>query len=70
MKSPTDDPALASFTVPEAARLLGISRRHGYRMAEQGELPGAFRLGDSVRVNKAALMAWQARLVAAAESRA
>ena len=70
MRSPTADPELATLTVPETARQLGISVRHGYRLAELGQLPGAFRLGDRVLVNRAALLAWQARLVAAAESTA
>jgi len=37
------DPYVAS--VPEAARLLGISKDLAYDPARRGELPGAFQLG-------------------------
>lgn len=67
MKSPTADESLRTLTVRDASRMLGISPAHGYRLARDGQFPGAFRLGDAVRVNYAALMAWQARLVAQAE---
>ncbi len=69
MRSPTADPALECFTMGEIARVLHISERHAYRLAERGELPGAFRLGASVRVNKGAFLAWQTRLANAAASR-
>jgi excisionase family DNA binding protein len=32
-------------TVPEAAKLLGISKDLAYDLARRGELPGAFQLG-------------------------
>ncbi len=35
MESPTADPALETLTVPEAAKMLKISDRHAYRMAER-----------------------------------
>lgn len=34
-----------TVSVPEAARLLGISRDTAYTLAARGELPGALRLG-------------------------
>lgn len=37
------DPYVVS--VPEAARLLGISKDLAYDLARRGELPGAFQLG-------------------------
>lgn len=37
------DPYVAS--VPEAARMLGISKDLAYDLARRGELPGAFQLG-------------------------
>jgi excisionase family DNA binding protein len=37
------------FTVPEAARTLGISRSHLYQLIQSGKLP-VIRLGASVRV--------------------
>jgi excisionase family DNA binding protein len=38
-----------TISVPEAARLLGISARHGYDMAREGKLP-SLRLGERVVV--------------------
>lgn len=37
------DPYVAS--VPEAAKMLGISKDLAYNLARRGELPGAFQLG-------------------------
>jgi excisionase family DNA binding protein len=34
-----------TVTVPEAARLLGISRGGAYALARRGELPGVIKLG-------------------------
>jgi excisionase family DNA binding protein len=65
MDSPTADPALETLTVPEAARLLRISDRHAYRMAERGNLPGAIHLGRCVRISKPLLLAWLKRQGAA-----
>jgi excisionase family DNA binding protein len=61
MESPTADPALETLTVPEAAKLLKISDRHAYRMAERGHLPGAVHLGRCVRISKPLLLAWLKR---------
>ncbi|GHH62367.1 helix-turn-helix domain-containing protein [Lentzea cavernae] len=47
-------PALVS--IPEAARLLGISRASAYRYADSGQLPGARRLGRRVFVVRARLI--------------
>lgn len=47
-------PALVS--VPEAARLLGISRASAYRYADSGLLPGVRRLGRRVYVVRARLV--------------
>lgn len=44
------------LTVPEAAKLLGISRSAAYRLAESGELP-ARRLGGRVYIVTAQLFA-------------
>lgn len=43
------DPYVVS--VPEAARLLGISKDLAYDLARRGELPGAFQLGCRRRVS-------------------
>lgn len=39
------------LTVPQAAQRLGIGANLAYRMAEAGELPGAFRVGRHWRVS-------------------
>ncbi len=44
-----------TMTVPEAAVRLGIGRNLAYGLARRGELPGALRLGRSLRVSVAAL---------------
>ena len=44
----------ATLSVPEAARLLGVGRTVGYRLAARGQIP-AIRLGGKVRVPLAAL---------------
>lgn len=49
-----DRPALVS--VPEAARMLGISRASAYRYADAGLLPGVRRLGRRVYVVRARLV--------------
>jgi excisionase family DNA binding protein len=46
---PRGDPHVVS--VPEAARLLGISKDLAYDLARRGELPGAFQLGRRWRVS-------------------
>ncbi len=69
-KSPTADPALATFTVPQLAKHWGVSDSHLYRLARRGELPGAFQLGAAVRISMAALLAWEAKLVESAETSA
>ncbi|MEU3643230.1 helix-turn-helix domain-containing protein [Lentzea sp. NPDC034063] len=43
------------MSVPEAARLLGISRASAYRYADSGVLPGVRRLGRRVYVVRARL---------------
>lgn len=42
---------IASVTVPELARTLGVSKTHLYRLAERNELPGAYRLGRRLLVH-------------------
>jgi excisionase family DNA binding protein len=49
------DPHVVS--VPEAARLLGISKDLAYNLARRGELPGAFQLGRRWRVSLVRLRA-------------
>ena len=42
------------YTIPEAAKLLGLSRNFGYELARRGELP-IVRFGKRMLVPKAAL---------------
>ena len=49
------DPYVVS--VPEAARLLGISKDLAYDLARRGKLPGAFQLGRRWRVSLVRLRA-------------
>ena len=44
-----------TVTIPEAARLLGLSREGAYRLAKRGELPGAIRLGGRIVVSREVL---------------
>jgi excisionase family DNA binding protein len=41
--------------VPEAARILDISRAQAYELARRGELPGVIRLGRRYVVSRAIL---------------
>jgi excisionase family DNA binding protein len=52
---PRDEAPL--LTVEEAARFLRLSRAKTYALAASGDLPSV-RLGKSVRIPRARLMAW------------
>lgn len=58
--SPTADPAVRAYTIPEAARLLKVSDSHLYRLAKRGQLPGAIHLGAAVRISRIQFDAWLA----------
>jgi excisionase family DNA binding protein len=45
------------LTVPETATLLRINLGRAYAMANDGTLPGVIRLGRSIRVDRARLIA-------------
>jgi excisionase family DNA binding protein len=45
------------LTIPEAARLLRINRGRAYELANDGTLPGAIRLGRTIRVDRERLIA-------------
>ena len=45
-----------ALTVPEAAELLGVSRRFAYEMAAQGKIPSV-RLGKKILVPRKSLEA-------------
>lgn len=47
-------PERATYTVEQAAALLGISRNHAYELVARGDLP-VIRLGRRLLVPKAAL---------------
>lgn len=48
------------LTIEEVAELLRLSERSVYSMARSGKLPGAAKVGQKWRVNRAALLAWMA----------
>ena len=50
----TSEPVTATLTVPQAARLLGISRGSGYQAAQLGEIP-TIKIGRRLLVPRAAL---------------
>ena len=45
-----------TVTVPEAAKLIGISRRHAYELVASGEIPSV-RFGGAIRIPRARLLA-------------
>jgi excisionase family DNA binding protein len=47
-----------TYTVSEAAKVLGISRTMAYELAGSGELPGARKLGHRIIVSRPVLEAW------------
>jgi excisionase family DNA binding protein len=47
--------------VDEAAARLSISRSKAYALARAGELPGAMRVGKTIRVSMRGLEEWIAR---------
>jgi excisionase family DNA binding protein len=51
-------PIRITYTVEEAADLLGLGRSLAYKLAASGELPGVRRLGGRYVVSKAAFDAW------------
>ena len=53
-------PHLATMTIPEAARLLGISRSAAYRAVARGEIP-TIRIGRRLLVPTAKLYAMLGR---------
>jgi excisionase family DNA binding protein len=55
---PAED--LGLLTVPEAARLLRISRNLAYELVAQRQIP-ALRLGRAIRVPRHALIEWIVR---------
>jgi len=48
----------ATFSIGEAATLLGIGRSLAYELARRGELPGARRLGHRLVVSRKVLEAF------------
>jgi len=49
MSATLELPDKAAMTVPEFARMLGISREHAYRSVQSGRVP-SFRVGGRVLV--------------------
>lgn len=48
------------YTVADLAHLLQVSKRHVWRMLDDGRLPQAVRLGRAVRWPRAAIDRWVA----------
>ena len=46
------------LTIPEVARLLRVSERSAYKMAQCGELAGAVKFRGQWRVEREILMRW------------
>jgi excisionase family DNA binding protein len=51
----TQEPERGTYSIPEAAVRLGISRGHAFELVKRGELPGAIRLGGRIVVSRAVL---------------
>ena len=49
-------PGQLLLTVPQVARLLGMSSKAIYHRAERGQLPGVVRVGRSLRFRRAELV--------------
>ncbi|WP_457492215.1 helix-turn-helix domain-containing protein [Tardiphaga sp. P5_C7] len=52
----SSEPACLVYNVPEAGRLLGLTKNASYVAAKRGDLP-TIRIGKLIRVPKAALHA-------------
>lgn len=46
------------ITVDEAAELMRLNRKTVYQSVNDGELPGARRVGGAVRIHRATLLEW------------
>ena len=47
---------ILTYSIPETAKILGISRNLGYELARRGELPGVIHLGSKrMVVSKSAI---------------
>lgn len=46
------------ITVEELAELLRISRASAYRAVGAGQVPGAIRVGKTLRISRRAVIAW------------
>ena len=45
----------ATISIPSACRVLGISRNYGFRLAGEGNFPGARRIGNRWVVSRKSL---------------
>jgi excisionase family DNA binding protein len=46
------------ITVPELAALLRVSKPTAYAAVKRGEIPGLIKIGNCLRLNRAAVLAW------------
>lgn len=50
--------AVATYTVADLAKLLGVSERHIHRLRDQKKIPGELRAGRCVRFSRAVIDRW------------
>lgn len=47
-----------TYSIPVLAQLAGVSKTRLYKLAEDGKLPGALRIGDRLLVSRKVADAW------------
>lgn len=58
--SPDTEPAQLLDDVGAVAQMLGVSRRHVYRLSDADKMPRPVKLGAAVRWSRQAIVAWVA----------
>jgi excisionase family DNA binding protein len=48
----------ATMSIPDACKVVGVSKNYGFRLAAEGKFPGARRIGNRWVVSRKALMAF------------
>jgi prophage regulatory protein len=57
-KTTTPNEPARMLDVAAVARMLGVSSRHVYRMADAGQMPRPVKLGGSVRWDRRTIETW------------
>lgn len=55
MMTVTETVPSLTVSVPDAAKMIGISRGYAFELARRGELPGAIKLGGRIVVSRRVL---------------